>query len=149
MAKDGTRPTAYRGFQRVWEIIGVYKGVTSSSSWWVDWKYSTGKYSWKLKGIKDFNLFSKIPTLPPENVEDGGDGGVTAVFAHRGNARAPRAARSEKQLAAFISNIFIGFSAEILILQIIGARWTRAGWIQIIECLELRRRKYIWIQGKN
>ena len=31
------------------------------------------------------------------------------------------------QQAAFISNIFIGFSAEIVILQIIGARWTRAG----------------------
>ena len=68
-------------------------------------------YRRKLNKFWKFLKFSKYPTLPPENVEDGGDGG-TRFLPTAARHVVPRAARSEKQLAAFNSNIFIGFSAE-------------------------------------
>ena len=67
------------------------------------------------------SLILKFPTLPPENVEDGGGGGECADFALRGKHVVGRAlwARTYALLSKrlLFLNIFIGFSAEIVILQ--------------------------------
>ena len=77
-----------------------------------------------------------------------------AVFAHRVEACSGRALQGAHvgalQLAVFLSNIFIGFSAELIdILRKIETRWTREGRIQIIECLVFRRRKIHLNSGKE
>ena len=83
-----------------------------------------------------------------------GDLGGYAVFAHRGETCFGRALQGAHvcalQLAAFISNIFIGFSADLIdIRREMEARWTREGRIQIIECLVFRRRKIHLNSGKE